>query len=92
MKGQGLGAGHFIQAFGHQNTFFDPTNVHAQCTYCNLTLNGNLLEYRRRIIEKYGEGYDELLEKRGRIYKQWTKRELKDLSLLYKQKIVELEK
>ena len=82
-----MGAGHFIQAFGNQNTFFEETNVHAQCTSCNLQKSGNLLEYRRRIIKKYGVGYDLKLEKMARVYKQWRPKELKELVKIYKGKL-----
>lgn len=89
-SGKGLHAGHFVQAFGNQNTFFEETNVHSSCYNCNINKYGNLLEYRRKIIEKYGVGYDEELERRGRQHKQWSKRELKEIANTYKQKLLEL--
>jgi len=89
-RGQGMDAGHFIQAFGHQATFFDETNVHAQCSHCNCAEGGNLLVYRRKIIELYGEGYDKELERLGREIKQYTKKERDEISKVYKKKYEDL--
>ena len=83
-----MNTGHFIQAFGNAGMFFREDNVHAQCVLCNTGLNGNLLEYRRQIIKKYGEGYDEKLEKDARNTKgkQYTKKELKEIAKVYRDK------
>jgi len=86
-KGKAMGAGHFIQAHGHQSTFFDETNVHAQCSQCNCWDTTSLLRYRRFIIKKYGKGYDEVLEKRGRNYKQYDTKSLKEVAKIYKEKL-----
>lgn len=86
-RGRGMGAGHFIQAHGHQNTFFDETNVHAQCSRCNGWDTTSLLRYRRAIIKKYGAGYDRKLEKLGNKYKQWSKKELKEIAERYKKEV-----
>jgi len=56
-----LQAGHFIPG-RHNANLFSEKGCHAQCYNCNNNLNGNTLEYRRKIIELYGEGYDEVLE------------------------------
>lgn len=54
-EGYGMGGGHYIaKAACSLNYYFSETNVNAQCTYCNLTLEGNRPAYRDFIIRKYG--------------------------------------
>lgn len=62
-KGQGMGGGHYIAkgACG-ADYYFHEKNVHAQCTHCNLTLEGNRPAYRAFIIKKYGQEVLEDLE------------------------------
>lgn len=47
-----LEAGHFYSAGKYQALRFDETNVHGQCRSCNYFKSGNLLEYRKRIINR----------------------------------------
>jgi hypothetical protein len=55
-EGQGMGGGHYIaKAACGLDYYFSEKNVHAQCTYCNLVLEGNRPRYREFIIKKYGE-------------------------------------
>ena len=91
-KGWQMNAGHFIQAFGNAGMFFREDNVFAQCVWCNTGLNGNLLEYRRQINKRFGEGYDEKLEKDARDTKgkQYTKQELKEIAKIYRDKYKKL--
>lgn len=81
-----LQAGHFI-AGRHNAGLFSERGVHAQCYNCNINLRGNTLEYRRRIIEKYGEGVDEELEHEAAQSRKFTPSELEELKLYYKEKI-----
>ena len=83
-------AGHFIDC-RHSATLFDEANVHAQCARCNVYLDGNILEYRRQIINKYGEGYDIQLEEKAMQAKKFTRSELESLKEKYKEKIKELQ-
>ena len=83
-------AGHFIQG-RHNSILFDETCVHFQCRSCNRFKGGRQLEYRRAIIQLYGEGYDEELERRNNQTKHFTIEELEKLLDYYKQKAKELE-
>ena len=59
-----LEAAHYFSAGLHSIKKFDEDNVHGQCKYCNRHLHGNLIEYRRGLIEKIGqEDYDALDKK-----------------------------
>lgn len=85
-----LQAGHFIPG-RHNNNLFSEKGVHAQCYNCNCNLKSNPLVYRRKIIEMYGEGYDEVLEQEDKITKKYTIQDLEELKIELKKKIKELE-
>jgi hypothetical protein len=55
-RGQGMNAGHYIaKAACGADYYFSEQNVHAQCAYCNLALEGNRPAYRAFILQRYGE-------------------------------------
>ncbi len=84
-----LQAGHFI-AGRHNANLFSEEGCHAQCKTCNILKDGNVLEYRRRIIDMYGDGYDEVLEKEARQIKKFTVDDLLELEKYYKTQIKKL--
>jgi len=65
---------------------FDERNCHGACnTYCNKFLSGNLIEYRKGLIKRYGNEFVEQLESEAdskRNYK-YTKAELIAKKLQY---------
>ena len=85
-----LQAGHFISG-RHNNNLFSERGVHAQCYNCNINLKGATLEYRRKIIEMYGEGADLELEAEERITRKFTVPELEELKEYYEDQIELLE-
>ena len=85
-----LQAGHFIQG-RHNANLFSERGVHAQCYNCNVNLKGNTLEYRRKIIELYGEGYDEVLEAQERETVKFTIPDLEELEASLRERIKLLE-
>ena len=84
-----LQAGHFIPG-RHSSNLFSERGTHAQCYNCNINLRGNTLEYRRRIIELYGEGADSDLEAEAHKIKKFTISELEEMMVMYKRKTAEL--
>ena len=86
-----LQAGHFIGG-RHPSNLFSEKGVNAQCTRCNKWLYGNPLEYRRKIIEMYGEGADVELELEAARSKKFTMEELERIRAEIKEKIKKLEK
>ena len=86
-----LQAGHFI-AGRHNASLFDEYGVHAQCYACNVIKKGNTLEYRRKMIELYGEGSDIAAENRAKEIRQFTPQELEEMLKDYKQRIITLGK
>ena len=84
-----LQAGHFIPG-RHNVNLFSERGTHAQCYNCNINLKGNTLIYRRKIVEMYGKGYDEILERENKKILQYKPPQLEAMIEIYKNKIKEL--
>lgn len=87
--------GHFYSAGMYSGFMFDERNVHKQCnTHCNKHLSGNLLEYRKGLIKRYGNDFvtnlDNISDSK-RNYK-YTKDELIAKKLKYDILVKELNK
>jgi len=91
-KPKKVNAGHFYSSGGHKNITFNEDNVHLQCEYCNTYLHGNLIEYRKNLIDRIGIERVEALEQIAHHTRKFTREELKDLANKYKEKIKELKK
>jgi len=85
-------AGHFYNANNHWNLRFNEDNVHLQCEHCNTFLSGNLLEYRGHLITKIGVERFGALESEAKKIRKYSIDELKNIVILYKQKIKDYEK
>jgi hypothetical protein len=48
-------ASHYYSAGHYPELEFHPMNVHASCKKCNTFLHGNLIEYRKGLINRIGE-------------------------------------
>ena len=85
--------GHYFSAGMYSGLIFDERNCHKQCnTYCNCQLSGNLLEYRKGLINRFGFQFVNQLEvdsDRLRNYK-WTREQLIAKKLQYDIKIKEI--
>jgi hypothetical protein len=82
-------AGHYRPAGNVAILRFDERNVHAQCSICNNHLSGNLVNYRKELINRIGLDQVEELEETNEP-KQYTIEEYADIIKNYKQKIKEL--
>lgn len=78
--------GHYFSAGMYSGLMFDERNCHKQCnTHCNKYLSGNLLEYRKGLIKRFGTEFVEKLESisdQKRNYK-YTREELIAKKLQY---------
>ena len=54
-----MDAGHFKSQGHHKKLKFFEKNVQVQCTRCNRFLHGNLGEFHRLLVVKYGQGIDD---------------------------------
>lgn len=80
-------AGHFFNANNHWSVRFDERNIHLQCEHCNTYLSGNLIEYRDHLINKIGITDFEDLSKTAKQTRKFTKKELKEIIEIYRNKI-----
>ena len=55
-------AGHFLTTAAHPELRYEPKNCHLQCQPCNTHLSGNIVEYRKGLIARYGPALVEWLE------------------------------
>lgn len=91
----GTEAGHYYSA-GHYSTLrFNEININLQCSRCNRHLHGNLIEYRKGLVEKIGEEgvkeLDDLVAAYKRISFKWDRFTLIETIEKYKQKCKEYE-
>jgi len=57
-----MDGGHFKKAEIYSGVIFNERNCHSQCRKCNRYLNGNELNYRLGLIERYGLEYANNIE------------------------------
>ena len=55
-------AGHYRSTAAAPELRLDERNVHRQCEPCNSHLSGNIIEYRKGLIVRFGSAYVESLE------------------------------
>jgi hypothetical protein len=58
-----MDGGHFKKAEIYSGVIFNESNCHSQCRKCNRFQNGNELNYRLGLIERYGLEYANNIEK-----------------------------
>lgn len=76
--------GHF-HSRRHMALRFDTKNCFPQCEECNVGKNGNLEEFRKRLIEKFGIEFVEWLDLQKNTIKQWTTDELNKEIIKYRE-------
>jgi hypothetical protein len=81
-----VNAGHYKSVGAHPELRYNEDNVHLQCEYCNTHLHGNLIEYRKGLINRIGLEKTELIEGHHDP-KNYTKQDILDLMKVYKLKI-----
>ena len=94
-------AGHYVPKNNGLFFYFNEDDVHAQCYGCNVGKSGNLIYYRKRLIDKIGLEEVEKLEYQGDMgivrdelnaSCKYTDKDYNDLINVYKDKIKELKK
>ena len=79
-------AGHYRSVGAHPELRFNEYNVHKQCRKCNGYWGGNLIEYRKGLIQKIGVEKVEWLEGPHEPTKLSVE-EIKELIIVYRNKI-----
>lgn len=87
-------AGHYYSAGHYPGLKFNEDNVNGQCMPCNFYKHGNLIEYRKKLILKIGVERLEKLDMLSAQYKRksfkWSKIDLIDKIIIYRDKVKEL--
>jgi hypothetical protein len=83
-------AGHYFNANNHYYVRFNEDNVHLQCEHCNTSLSGNLIPYRKHLIDKIGAPRFYCLEALAYLTRKFTIEEVKEINETYKNKIKSL--
>jgi len=79
-------ASHFRPTGGNSALRFNEDNCHAACSICNTHLSGNLVPYKKALIEKIGNKRYEALINNSAV-KKWGIDELKEIIETFKQRI-----
>lgn len=71
-------AGHYLSQGHHSAMRFNEMNVNGQCLRCNNFLHGNLINYRKGLVQRYGEKQVDILEhfSNHNKVKKWSRVEL----------------
>lgn len=83
-------AGHYLTTSARPEHRFNEDNCHAQTSYCNNYLSGNVAEYRKRLIKKIGLTKVEAMEQ-DHAPKKYTIEQLKGITEKYKNKCKQLD-
>lgn len=83
-------AGHYRSVGSAKHLEFDERNVHGQCKYCNDRLNGNTVEYRKKLAIKIGLQELEALES-DQADRKYSKQQLREMIAHYRAKRKEIE-
>ena len=75
-------AGHYRSVGSAPHMRFVEDNVHGQCKHCNNWLGGNVVDYRKRLLERIGEHELNLLESDSTLRK-YTKEGLIEIARHY---------
>lgn len=63
-------AGHYYAGNVAPSIRLDEDNVHGQCAGCNLFKHGNLIGYRKGLVDRYGEDFVRVLDIKYDAYKR----------------------
>ncbi|WP_032137135.1 recombination protein NinG [Kingella negevensis] len=83
-------AGHYRSVGSASHLRFDEANAHGQCKHCNNYLSGNVVNYRKGLIERVGLAEVERLEN-DNAPRKWDKEGLRELAETYQVKLKALE-
>ena len=89
LSGRKFDAGHYRSTSSAPHLRFDERNCHGQCVPCNQHQHGNLIEYRKNLVLKFGSDFVDELESENGTGKLSIP-EIKDKIKEYKQKIKDL--
>ena len=83
-------AGHYRTTKAASQLRFNEDNCHRQCSQCNNSKSGNVVEYRINLVKKIGRWRVEELENNNQLA-DWTKEKAIEIKKEYREKWKELE-
>lgn len=86
-----MNGGHFRSVGSSPATRYLEENIWCQCERCNSYLSGNLIEYRKRLLQIIGQERLDILEGPNE-HKHYSLDDLKEIRKTYKQKLKEIQK
>lgn len=84
-------AGHYLSVGSHPHLRYNTRNIHKQCAPCNNYLSGNVLEFRKGLVKRYGSEFVDRLES-YQSHRKFTIDEVIAIGSYYKRMIKEVEK
>jgi hypothetical protein len=85
-------AGHYMSVGAHPELRFEADlNIHRTCAACNTHLSGNLIEYRKGMVLRYGQGMVDWLEG-PHDARHYTREDLRAIAQDYRNRCREVEK
>ena len=85
-----MDVGHYYGKGAYPNLKYDEMNVHLQCRRCNM--QSNVQGYQRGLLERYGQDFLDILERKSRACLRMRKAQKEDLLIYLNGKIKELER
>jgi len=82
-------ASHYRSVKACSRLRYDERNIFASCAQCNAHMSGNLLEYRIRLVSRYGQERVDWLESQNGVTR-YTIEDLKRIKQEFKDKLKEL--
>lgn len=78
-------AGHYYSQGHYSALRFNEVNTNGQCTFCNCFLHGNLINYRKGLVKRYGLKKVDELENSIAIkkVKKYSRYELEAVIIIY---------
>ena len=91
LYGHEFDGGHYRSVGRARHLSLEPKNIHAQCVFCNRDLHSNALEYRKGLIERYGQVYLDALEE-DNAPRNYTRDQLISIAAEYRKKLRDLKR
>lgn len=82
-------AGHYVSRIC-LGLRYDPKNVHCQCYSCNCMKHGDMITYREKMVDMYGEEFVKYLEDNRHINVKLTSQDYHDIIDKYRELINKL--
>jgi len=82
-------ASHYRSVKACSSLRYDERNIYASCAQCKAHMSGNLLEYRIRLVRRYGQERVDWLESQNGVTR-YTIEDLRRIKQEYKDKLKEL--